>query len=117
MCNVVFIEKNFKKTSKEERSAVQKAIDKLLRKIADYQESGVIFEKICNDDSIKYDTFGNGFFTLKSQTQQLPIRILYRFIRTNTDETYIEIHQCYLKKHSDQKRYIHQFTSYVEAYH
>lgn len=115
MCNVKYIENNFKKITREEMQMIHKGIMKLIHKIEQYEASGIMFENICNDDSVKYDILGNGFYILKVQTQKLPIRLLYRFIRKSKQEARIEIHKSYLKKHTDPQRYIGIFERYVSS--
>lgn len=115
MCEVKYIEKNLKKTSRDERKAIQKGIDKLLHKIDQYEASGVAFECIY-DDSMKYDVLSNGFFVVKLQSQRLPIRLLYRYVRKSDTSFCIEIHKSYLKKHTDQQKYINIFEKYAASY-
>lgn len=114
MSNIMYMEKNLKKASKDERRAIEKGVKKLIQKIDQYAKDGIPFEKICNDDSVKYDILANNYFTLKAQSQQMPLRILYRFCRKDEDYT-IEIHQSYQKKYAD-KRYMAAFEQYALAH-
>lgn len=102
--NVIFMSKNFKKVSFDERKAVEKSVKKLLDKIEQYEHDGIPFEHIYNDDSVKYDAFANGYYTYKAQTQRFPLRILYTYMRVyvytqkiclhrmKTDYTLYDIH-------------------------
>lgn len=112
--NVIFMSKNFKKVSPDERKAVEKGVSKLRDKVLQYENSGIPFEKICNDDSVKYDTFQNGYYTYKAQSQRFPLRILYRFVSGDGDST-IQVHMSYLKKYNDN-RYISEFERYVACH-
>jgi len=116
MCDVKYIEKNFKKTSREEKEVIKKGMQKLIHKIHLYETNGISFEQIFNDDSVKYDILPKSFFIVKVQTQRIPTRVLYRFIRINSDNAYIEVHKSYLKKHTDPQKYIGIFENYVANY-
>ena len=109
--NIVYTNDSIKKTSKSEMMFLEKGLKKLISKITLYEEAGVPFEKICNDDSIKYDIFGNNFFTYKIQTTQMPLRVLYRFIRNDKNNFVIEVHRIY-QKHKG-KEYIKNFENYA----
>lgn len=112
--NVIFMSKNFKKVSSDEWKAVEKSVVKLKDKILQYEKSGTPFERIFNDDSVKYDAFGKGYYTYKAQTQRFPLRILYRFVRTDGDST-IQIHMAFCKKYNDN-RYIDEFGKYAACH-
>lgn len=112
--NVIFMSKNFKKVSSDERKAVEKSVKKLMDKINQYEHDGVPFEIICNDDSVKYDAFANGYYTYKAQSQRFPLRILYRFVRADGDST-IQVHMSFCKKYNDN-RYISEFERYAACH-
>lgn len=111
MERIVYVDRCTKKSSNNLRTLMNKGLDKLIRRINEYEANGISFECICNDDTVKYDILGNGFFTYKIQTTQLPLRILYRFVRTEDGYT-IEVHQIY-KKGKDNKKYIKDFSQYA----
>ena len=111
MGTIIFVDRNFKKTPNNQRRAVEKGIEKLRTMIEQYEEQGMPFERICNNDTLKYDVLGGNFFTYKIQSQQLPLRVLYRFKRKDSDFE-IEVHLAYIKKYKD-KRYIQEFEDYV----
>ena len=113
MGNIVYIGKVIKKASSNEKRAIEKGMKKLCEKIEQNERQGIRFEKIFNDDTIKYDVLGNSFFTFKSTNQEMPLRILYRFNRT-VDGFDLEVHKVYQKKYND-KRYMSEFAEYVKS--
>lgn len=113
MGTVVYVGNSLKKVSANERRAIDKGMEKLRCMIEQYEHQGQPFEKICNNDTIKYDILGGNFFTFKHQSQQMPLRILYRFKRTK-DDFNLEVHMAYIKKYAD-KRYMKTFAEYVES--
>lgn len=115
MGNMIFIKKNFKKTSEDMRRATEKSIQKLISKIEQYESSGTPFEKIFNDDSVKYDVLGNNFFTMKAQSTQMPLRILYKFNRDENHGFTIEVHHTHIKKHNN-KEYMREFATYASSH-
>jgi hypothetical protein len=105
-----------KDITSEELKLVNKAMEKLRHYIDELENSGTPFEQICNNDKVKYDILGNGFFVFKyvgpSRTQ---LRILYRFTRQSPKQYELEIHKVYSKK-SDQKtqgQYLKDFSAYL----
>lgn len=101
--------------SEKEIKIVQQAMIKLHRMIDEYEKAGVLFEKIFNNDVIKYDVLGKNFYTFKAHGEdRAQLRILYRFIRT--DEGFdLECHKVMIKRRND-KKYIHDFEKYVMNY-
>ncbi len=71
-----------------------------------YKNQGVSFEKIFNDDHVKYDKHGQ-FYTFKYQRNNIQIRILYAYI--TVDETEIIMITDYFVKKKNDKSYIKQF--------
>lgn len=108
--------KVLKKYSPSEKKEIEKAFEKL-HKMIDVEESyGVPFEKIFNNDTIKYDILGGGFYTFKSQGRdRSQIRILYKFIREKQGEYNLEMHMVYIKRRTD-KEYMKDFANYVANY-
>lgn len=107
-----------KDITKEDLKLVDKAMTKLRHYIDEIENSGTPFELICNNDKIKYDILGNGFFVFKytgpSRTQ---LRILYRFIRQEGNKYNLEIHKVYSKKHTVngfQNQYLKDFEIYLK---
>ena len=77
---------------------------------------GVPFEKIFNNEALKYDVLGAGFYTYKAHGKdKAQIRILYRFIRKTGREFELEMHMVSIKRRTDND-YIKKFERYVEYY-
>ena len=72
---IIYIEKNFKKISPEEKKAIEKGASRLANKIEQYKKSGTSFQHIFNDDSVKYSILQNDFCIFKHQNQQIPLRL------------------------------------------
>ena len=105
-----------KKYSPNEKKEILKAFEKLRRMIEIKENYGVPFEKIFNNESLKYDVFQKGFYTYKAHGRDnAQIRILYRFIRLPESQFELEMHMVSIKRRSD-KNYIKQFEKYVECY-
>lgn len=105
-----------KKYSPNEKKEIFKAFEKLRRMIEIKENYGVPFEKIFNNESLKYDVFQKGFYTYKAHGKDnAQIRILYRFIRLSERQFELEMHMVSIKRRSD-KNYIKQFEKYVECY-
>lgn len=105
-----------KKLDNKEKELVDRALNKLERQIDVIEDTGTPFEKIFNNDSIKYDILGKSFYTYKFVAENSSqIRILYRFVR-NSDNTYdLECHKVEVKRRSG-KEYIKRFENYVKSY-
>lgn len=99
MYKIDYVRKNFKKASPDEFRAVVKGIEKLSYKINEYEANGTQFELIDNDTHIKHVHFGKSYYVYKTNHQQFPLRILYRFIREGEHPT-IQVHMSYLKKYN-----------------
>lgn len=106
----------FKKFSLDEKKEINKAFDKLRYLITEKEHYGTEFEHIYNNDSIKYDIFGKGFYSFKARGRdKAQIRILYRFERINKEDYKLEIHMAIIKRRND-KTYIKDFQDYVNHY-
>lgn len=105
-----------KKLDNKERELVDRALNKLERQIDMLESTGTPFEKIFNNDSIKYDVLGKNFFTYKFVAENSSqIRILYRFLRNANASYTIECHKVEVKRRSG-KDYIKKFEEYVKTY-
>ena len=71
-----------------------------------YEAQNISFEKIYNDDIVKYDKHGK-FYTYKSQKLNVQLRILYSYLIIN-DTPIILIADFYVKK-KNKKDYIKKF--------
>jgi hypothetical protein len=105
-----------KKLDNKEKELVDRALNKLEKQINIIEETGTPFEKIFNNDSIKYDILGKGFYTYKFVAENSSqIRILYRFVRINSSSYDLECHKVEVKRRSG-KDYIKKFENYVKTY-
>ncbi len=109
---IIYMEKNFKKISPEEKKSIEKSVNRLANKIEQYQKSGTRFEHIFNDDTVKYSILDNNFCVYKHQNQQIPLRLLYRFKHIDDSTDRLEVHLSYVKKYDDN-RYFDIFRSYA----
>lgn len=109
---IVYINKNFKKAKAEEMRAIKQSVGRLADKIEQYKKSGISFDRIFNDSSVKYSILENDFCVFKHQNQQIPLRLLYRFIHKDSSDDRLEIHLSYIKKCNDS-RYFQIFRSYA----
>ena len=107
---------DLKKLDNKEKELVDRALRKLENQINVIESTGTPFEKIFNNDSIKYDILGKSFYTYKFVAENSSqIRILYRFVRKE-DNTYdLECHKVDVKRRSG-KEYIKKFEDYVKQY-
>lgn len=105
-----------KKYSPNEKKEIIKALKKLKQMIEIEESYGVPFEKIFNNETLKYDVLGNGFYTFKAHGRdKTQIRLLYRFIRISEQKFEIELHMVAIKRKTS-KDYMKEFQNYVECY-
>lgn len=100
------LKKDYNKESREIQKAIMSSMEVLLRRIKEYEKQGVCFNRIFNDDKIKYDKHGK-FFTYKSQKSNTQLRILYSYMSVG-DEPVFLIADYHVKK-KDKKDYIKKF--------
>lgn len=106
---------DLKKLDNKEKELVDRALNKLENQINVIEATGTPFEKIFNNDSIKYDILGKSFYTYKFVAENSSqIRILYRFVRKDKDYD-LECHKVEVKRRSG-KEYIKKFEEYVKLY-
>lgn len=109
-----------KKYPVDEIRNVEAGIKKLRSMIEQIEASGTPFEKIFNNDVIKYDVLPKNFFVFKHHGKMnSQVRILYRFIRKPDNSFEIEIHQVYIKRKDLgklQNVYLKDFEKYVKNY-
>ena len=104
-----------KKFDNKEQELINRALKKLERQITTFESTGTPFEKIFNNDAIKYDILGKGFYTYKFVAENSSqLRILYRFVR-NDNGFDLECHKVEIKRRSG-KGYIKDFEEYVKNY-
>lgn len=117
MANTNFCEsKCMKKFSPSEKREIVKAFEKLQEMIRTEEKYGVPFEKVFNNEALKYDILGNGFYTFKAHGKdKAQIRMLYKFVRMPKQEFRLELHMVSIKR-NDDKRYMKEFQNYVDCY-
>ena len=98
--------KDYSKESKEVRKAIVDSLIMLYERIRMYEQQGVTFNHIFNDDKVKYDKHGD-FFTFKSQKSNMQLRILYSYSMKNGEPTFL-IADYFIKK-KNKKDYIKKF--------
>ena len=102
-----------KKLARKDEELMRRGMKKLEAMILQRENSGVRFEKIFNDDVIKYDVFKKNFYTFKFRGEDSSqLRILYRFVRNEDDSFNLECHLVEVKRRSG-KEYIQKFEKYV----
>ena len=111
--------KEYFKESKEVQSAVIYGAELLYDRIRSYEQQGIDFEHIFNDDKVKYDKHGQ-FYTFKFQRNNMQLRILYSYIIA--DNVPVVIVADFFVKKRDSKKYIRRFDSAnsfnpLELYH
>ena len=104
--NICISTKQYMKASRDTQRAIWAAIIELYRRIQLYEKQGTSFEKIFNDDQVKYDQHGD-FFTFKCQKNHLQLRILYAYMKIEGIPTII-VGDYFIKK-KNNKEYIKQF--------
>jgi hypothetical protein len=103
----------------EDQNITSKLVQKLRTYISEFEKSGTPFEKIFNNDKIKYDCYDNNFFCFKEHgANRCTYRLLYRFVRKGATFD-IEPHVTVLKRYSAKngnKDYIKYFTKYAKEF-
>ena len=95
-----------------------KLVSRLKAYIDSFESNGTPFEKIFNNDKIKYDCYDNNFFCFKMHCDhRRTFRLLYRFIRKAIGYD-IEPHMLVLKRDTSKSKrgYLEQFEKYVKNY-
>lgn len=102
----------------EDEKVTNKLVSRLRTYIDSFEKNGIPFEKIFNNDKIKYDCYGKGFYCFKMHLDHhKTYRMLYRFIR-NIKDYVIEPHLTILKRDTGKghgkRDYIDCFEKYVK---
>lgn len=98
--------KDYIKESREVKEAIRSSIDMLYERIRMYENQGVSFNRIFNDDKVKYDKHGK-FFTFKNQKSNMQLRILYSYFIDDNEAVFL-IADYFIKK-KNKKDYIKRF--------
>ena len=104
--DIYVYKKEYYKESPELQSSIISAINVLYERITEYEKQVITFEKICNDDKVKYDKNGD-FYTFKFQKSNMQLRILYAYIFVKDVPTII-VTDFFIKK-KNNKQYIKMF--------
>lgn len=98
--------KDYFKDSKEVQKALVNGAESLYIRIQNYESQNIEFNRIFNDDKVKYDKHGK-FYTFKFQKSNMQLRILYSYIII--DCTPIIMIADYFVKKRTSKEYINRF--------
>ncbi len=98
--------KDFFKINSDLKKTILSAINIVYIRIKEYEKQGIPFNKIFNDEKLKYDKHGE-FFTYKTSSHNVQLRILYTFLNVDGEDV-IVLGDFALKKKND-KRYIKSF--------
>lgn len=103
----------------KDNSVTSKIMERLVTYVTEFENSGVPFEKIFNNEKIKHDCYDNNFFCYKHSIGRNSYRLLYRFIREAGNRFTIEPHLTIIKRYSARggnTDYIKHFTKYAKNY-
>lgn len=100
--------KDFFKDSKEVQDAIIDGVENLYPRIQNYEKQNIEFNRIFNDDKIKYDKHGQ-FYTFKFKKSNIQLRILYSYMIINFKPV-IVIADYFVKKRTS-KDYIDCFDA------
>ena len=104
--NICMSCKDFFKESKEVQKAIVSGVETLYGRIKNYEEQNIDFNRIFNDDKVKYDKHGQ-FYTFKFQKSNMQLRVLYAYIVIDSIPV-IVVADFFIKKRNS-KNYIDRF--------
>jgi len=104
----IIMSKKYNKESAEVKKAILKSIDELYDRIRLYENQGIDFNHIFNDDKVKYDKHGE-FFTYKCKKANSQLRILYAYMIIDGEPVFLIADFCVKKRNN--KKYIKQFDN------
>ncbi|MCH5314762.1 MAG: hypothetical protein J1E81_02520 [Eubacterium sp.] len=110
--DIYMYKKDYFKESSNVKKALLQAVDCLYKRINAYELQGIAFNKIYNDDYIKYDKHGQ-FYTFKAQKENIQLRILYTYMII--DGNPIVLIADYIIKKKNKKDYINRFDTVNNA--
>lgn len=100
--------KDYFKESKEVQKAIVSGVETLYGRIQNYEEQNIDFNRIFNDDKVKYDKHGQ-FYTFKFQKSNMQLRVLYSYLIVDCVPVLV-IADFFVKKRNS-KDYIEKFDS------
>lgn len=106
--NICISCKEYFKEPKEVQRAIISGVESLYGRIHNYEEQNIEFNRIFNDDKVKYDKHGE-FFTFKFQKSNMQLRVLYSYIIV--DCVPIVVVADFIVKKRNSKEYIGRFDS------
>lgn len=92
----------------ETRELILKALDKLKSKILLYDSQGITFDKILNDETVKYDKHGDVYTFKFHGRDNAQLRLLYSCVYSN-DTIYLIVMDYHIKRRNEKKSYITDF--------
>jgi hypothetical protein len=93
----------------EIRELIIKALDKLKNKILLYDSQGITFDKILNDESVKYDKHGDAYTFKFHGRDNAQLRLLYSCVSKN-DTIFLIVIDYHIKRRNEKKSYIIDFA-------
>ncbi len=99
-------DKEFFKANSDVKKAILYAVSTVYTRIKEYEKQNIPFERIFNDEKLKYDKHGE-FFTYKQSAYNFQLRILYTYLKVDGDDAII-LGDFMLKK-KNNKQYIRGF--------
>ena len=105
--------KDYFKESVEVRKAIISGVNALYARICSYEEQNISFDRIFNDDKVKYDKHGQ-FYTFKFQKSNMQLRILYAYLII--DGVPVVLVADFFVKKRNSKEYIDRFDSVCGIY-
>lgn len=95
-------------SSAEIHELILKALDKLKSRILQYEEQGITFDKILNDDNVKYDKHGDAYTFKFHGRDNAQLRLLYACV-CKDDVMYLIVIDYHIKRRNEKKSYIVDF--------
>lgn len=104
--DIYVYDKKYFKEAKEVQRAIIMAIENLYERIEEYEAQNIDFQRIYDDDKVKYDKCGE-FYVYKAQKLVMQLRILYTYLKI--DNVPIIVVADYVIKKKNNKKYIKYF--------
>ncbi|MDO5560020.1 MAG: hypothetical protein Q4F95_10540 [Oscillospiraceae bacterium] len=92
----------------EIKELIIKSLDKLSNRILQYASQGITFDKILNDETVKYDKHGDTYTFKSHGRDNAQLRLLYSCVVTD-DIMYLTVIDYHIKRRNEKKSYIVDF--------